>query len=112
MHLIVRFLGNSRSLALPIFHAITGCDTVSWFHGRGKQTAWNVWDTTSFLKIKDDSWENIESSQNFKTIQKFVGMLYDCKYSESTHATVSCTYFIQFYVRVSHECNFFCFCFS
>jgi hypothetical protein len=26
-------------LALPVFHAITGCDTVSCFHGKGKKTA-------------------------------------------------------------------------
>lgn len=95
MHLIVRCLGISRSLALPIFHAITGCDVVSWFFGRGKQTAWNIWNllgedlTTAFLEIVNDSWENIEDSKNYKTIQKFVTMLYDCKYSESTHATVS-----------------------
>ena len=27
---------------LPLFHAFTGCDTVSAFCGRGK-TAWNTW---------------------------------------------------------------------
>ena len=29
--------------ALPMFHALTGCDTVSFFAGRGKKTAWDVW---------------------------------------------------------------------
>ena len=29
---------------LPVFHALTGCDTVSAFSGRGKMTAWNTWE--------------------------------------------------------------------
>ena len=39
-----------------MFHAITGCDTVSSFAGRGKKTAWDVWmshneDTGVFLNL-------------------------------------------------------------
>ena len=30
-------------LPLPMFHAFTGCDTVSFFGGKGKKTAWNTW---------------------------------------------------------------------
>ena len=26
-----------------MFHALTGCDTVSFFSGRGKKTVWDVW---------------------------------------------------------------------
>ena len=33
IHDIVRSLGPERSLALPVFHALTGCDTVSFFGG-------------------------------------------------------------------------------
>ncbi|GFO12306.1 hypothetical protein PoB_003881100 [Plakobranchus ocellatus] len=29
--------------ALPMFHAFTGCDTVSSFAGRGKKTAFDIW---------------------------------------------------------------------
>ena len=28
---------------ISIFHASTGCDTVSAFHGKGKKLAWNAW---------------------------------------------------------------------
>ena len=28
-----------------MFHAFTGCDTVSSFDGRGKKTAWDTWMT-------------------------------------------------------------------
>ncbi len=43
VHEIVACLGPERSEALPLFHAYTGCDTVSAFGGRGKQTSWDVW---------------------------------------------------------------------
>ncbi|KAK3740395.1 hypothetical protein QZH41_000916 [Actinostola sp. cb2023] len=37
IHEIATKLGQERSRALPLFHAITGCDTVSFFAGRGKK---------------------------------------------------------------------------
>ena len=36
-------LAPDKARALPMFHAITGCDTASSFAGRGKKTAWDVW---------------------------------------------------------------------
>ena len=52
-HKIAASLGSEKSLALPMFHALTGCDTVSAFVGHGKKTAWAVWssfpDLTSAL---------------------------------------------------------------
>ena len=41
--------------ALPFWFAVTGCDTVSKFAGRGKKTAWAVWQkypdvTQTFVK--------------------------------------------------------------
>ena len=43
-HEMARSLGPYRCLALPLFHALTGCDTVSYFGGRGKRTAWDMWE--------------------------------------------------------------------
>ena len=35
---------NPRQCAiLPILHALTGCDTVSYLVGRGKKTVWKIW---------------------------------------------------------------------
>ena len=52
-HEIARALGPDRCMALPMFHVFTGCDTVSFFGGRGKRTAWGTWkaydDVTSAL---------------------------------------------------------------
>ena len=42
-HQIAVSLGPEKSLALPMFHALTGCDTVSGFVGHGKKTAWSTW---------------------------------------------------------------------
>ena len=44
IHEIVNNLGIKKSLALPVFHAITGADTTSEFKGKGKQLAWNAWE--------------------------------------------------------------------
>ena len=41
-HQIATSLGPKASV-LPTFHALTGCDTVSFFGGRGKKTAWDIW---------------------------------------------------------------------
>ena len=41
----------SLSICMPclsFFHSLTGCDTVSFFSGRSKRTAWNMW------KVFDD----------------------------------------------------------
>ena len=42
-HEMAKILGPERCIALPMFHAFTGCDTVSSFFGRGKKTAWDTW---------------------------------------------------------------------
>ena len=42
-HTIAATLGRERNFVLPMFHALTGCDTVSFFASRGKKTAWDVW---------------------------------------------------------------------
>ena len=38
-------LGRDKSLALPVFHAFTGCDTTSAFLRRGKKSAWEAWNS-------------------------------------------------------------------
>ena len=36
-------LGIEKSIALPVFHSFTGCDTASTFFGKGKKSAWDAW---------------------------------------------------------------------
>ena len=40
---ICHSLGKNKSLALPVFHSFTGCDTTSGFFGKGKKSAWETW---------------------------------------------------------------------
>ena len=42
-HVVASSLGPSKASALPMFHALTGSDTVSFFRNRGKKSAWDVW---------------------------------------------------------------------
>lgn len=42
-HSMARNLTTEQCESLPFFHAITGCDTVSYISGIGKKTAWNTW---------------------------------------------------------------------
>ena len=43
MHAICTYLGEARAWALPIFHALTGCDITSVFRGKGKKSEWQAW---------------------------------------------------------------------
>ncbi len=55
-HRILNSLGSVIFKSPPVFHAFTGCDTVSCFAGRGKKTAFTVWSshravTDAFLHL-------------------------------------------------------------
>lgn len=42
-HVVASSLGPSKVSALPMFHTLTGSDTVSFFLNREKKSAWDVW---------------------------------------------------------------------
>ena len=46
---MMRALGPEKAQALPMFHTLTGCDTISFFVGRGTRTVWEVW--TAVLEL-------------------------------------------------------------
>ena len=82
-HEMARALGPEKAHALPMFHALTGCDTVSCYAGRGKRTAWAVWtalpdltqvliDLTTAPAPVDEEFEDAT-----QTIERFVILLYD-----------------------------------
>ena len=78
-HELYASLGPEKSKSLPVFHAITGCDTVSAFAGRGKKTAWAVWDafpeiTDAFLFLASAPKE--VSVNTMEVIERFVVLLY------------------------------------
>ena len=78
-HKIARGLGPDQCMALPMLHAFTGCDTVSFFGGRGKRTAWDTWkatdDVTPVLCSLATTPESVESFS--KPLERFVILLYE-----------------------------------
>ena len=78
---IVVSLGPLKCKALPLFHALTGCDVTSSFSGRGKRTAWNTWQaydqlTAALSSIMQNPSEDT-ISQALPVIERFVILLYD-----------------------------------
>ena len=79
-HDIAAALGPEKCKVLPMFHALTGCDTVSAFAGRGKRTAWAVWEsfpelTNALSEVSYDQADIPESCMS--TISRFVILMYD-----------------------------------
>ena len=80
VHDVVAGMDPRICATLPVFHALTGCDTVSAFSGRGKKTAWNTWEvfpevTEAFedlLLMQQDM-----SEATMALLERFVVLLYD-----------------------------------
>ena len=82
IHEIVNSLGPHKALALPMFHALTGCDTTSAFGYHGKKSAWDAWRvcpsmTPVLLTLSRQPVEISEDS--FDQVQKIVIAMYKRK---------------------------------
>ena len=80
-HTIASSLGRQKARVLPMFHGLTGCDTVSFFSGRGKKTAWEVWkvysaELTPILEALMMMPEDIDDAC-MSVIERFVILMYD-----------------------------------
>ena len=70
-----------------MFHAFTGCDTDSCFSGRGKRTAWDIWNmypetTGQFASLmKKPQLGDVDAAMD--TIERFGVLLYDKTNTES-----------------------------
>ena len=79
-HQMARALGPDKAQALPMFHALTGCDTVSCFAGHGKKTAWAVWTalpqlTQTLINLSAAPDHIHEDAMHI--LERFVILLYD-----------------------------------
>ncbi|KAJ8368254.1 hypothetical protein SKAU_G00082820 [Synaphobranchus kaupii] len=88
-HAIAQSLGPSKTMALPAFHALTGCDTTSAFFGKGKKTAWSVWQSlpelTLPLQLLSGPSPTIEMIQiHTPVLQRFVLKLYGISEDDNT----------------------------
>ena len=89
IHLMAANLGLIKARGLPFFHAFTGCDVVSAIRGKGKKTAWKIWDmypeiTPIFTKLS--TFPVVIDEDDMKAIEKFVVLLYD---KNSSHENVN-----------------------
>ena len=79
-HKVANRLGSNKALALPMFHALTGCDTVSSFVEYGKKTAWSTWNTLTQLTdalLKLSCAPSDLPGDVMLIIERFVILLYD-----------------------------------
>ena len=81
VHIILAQLGPSKSLALPLFHALTSCDTTSQLLCCGKKTAWTARNST--LALTDTMITLTEVPESFtmeyvhmQCIERFVVLMY------------------------------------
>ncbi|KAK0151083.1 hypothetical protein N1851_007774 [Merluccius polli] len=79
-HQIAACPGPEMSCALPMFHALTGCDTVSSFAGHGKKAAWSTWKslpelTDALLMLANRPKEIPDDAMNI--IERFVIRMFD-----------------------------------
>ena len=79
IHVSANELGQRFCSALPSFHALTGCDTVSALAGIGKKTGYNTWkcytEVTSALCNLSAQPENILEDDS-ALIERFVILMY------------------------------------
>ena len=71
-HEIAKTLGPDQCIALPMFHAFTGCDTVSFSGGKGKKTAWDTWKA---YKEVTPAFCALAAKPSPQTIQEWLGLL-------------------------------------
>ena len=93
-------IGANTAQALPVFHAFSGCDTTSSFHGKGKRSVWEAWKsfpevTSAFLFIAENPFKAVDNtSPHFMTLERFTVILYDktsdCKYSNQSRRELFC----------------------
>ena len=79
-HEIAKKIGQQKAKALLLFHAITSCDTVSFFDGKGKKTTWDVWNV--YPALTNILCRLMLMSEKFEdncmaVIERFVVLLYD-----------------------------------
>ena len=79
-HLISEKLGAHSSKGLLFFHAFTGCDVCSSFHGIGKKTAWTLWNSMVdlhkvFANLSETD-NDIVTLVEFQEVDRFTVLLY------------------------------------
>jgi hypothetical protein len=79
LHEKASMLGPEKATALPLFHALTGCDTVSSFSSRSKKIGYDAWTdypglTDSLLQVSLNP-NFVSQPQVFSVIEQFVVLI-------------------------------------
>lgn len=83
INVIYAGLGDARSTSLPVFHALTGCDTTSTFYGKSKKSAWHAWELypgipSTFEFLANNPFQQLTvDSEHLKQIERFNVILFD-----------------------------------
>ena len=82
VHTIASTLRIDKASVLALFHALMECDSISFFEGRRKKTAWDVWDvflelTPALKELNALPQEIGHSNSSLVVIERFVHFLYD-----------------------------------
>ena len=79
-------LGDAKCGGLPAFQALTGCDVLSSFAGKGKRIAWTAWDddATSALCALTRMPTTGSVMNVFPIIERLIVIMYDRGSSESS----------------------------
>lgn len=81
VHQISQMLGPQHYTALPLFHALTGCDVVSALYRISKKTAWKAWlafppVTDTFVAITQDPTSFTLQWQHMRHLERWVILMY------------------------------------
>ena len=76
---ITTSLTQQQCEALPFFHAVTRCDTVSYFAGKGKKTAFQAWksnpEVTEIFRVLPSPQDTV-SEEQCRVLERFVVVMY------------------------------------
>ena len=80
IHEVAAAVGPRKYATLPLFHALTGYDTVSSFAGIGKKTAWAAWNvypevTEAFEELMHMA--DPICDRTLEVIERFVVLMYN-----------------------------------
>ena len=81
VHRLVHSLSLPKCGAFPSWYALTGCDTVSSFHGKEKKSAWETWKcypeaTEVFLALSNTA-DGVLPGNSISAIERFICLMYD-----------------------------------
>ena len=80
VHDVCQKIGLEKSKGILFFHALTGCDVVSAFRGKGKIAAWQIWNVypeVSPVFTKLSTHPSIIGDEEQNVLEPFVITMYD-----------------------------------